>query len=203
MSADQFLEAFLPLFVAINVIGILPIFITLTEGMPAGERRALVVEAATAALALAVVILFAGNLIFSTLGITLNDLRVGGGLILLILSIVDLAFSSNRRDPDADGSVTSRNQVGIVPLGIPLMVGPGAITTILVAQQNFGYLLTLASLVVNLGLVVLVFWFGPSVLARLGPGTSKAVAKVASLFLAAIAVAMIRAGIIGMVEAYG
>jgi multiple antibiotic resistance protein len=200
---DTFLEAFLPLFVAINVIGTLPIFIGLTEGMSKGARRRLVLEAATTAFAVAVLILFAGQLIFRTLGITLNDLRVGGGLILLILSIVDLIFADfRRRNPAADDGDDAA-EVGIVPLGIPLIIGPAAITTILIAQQSFGYVPTLISLVVNLALVVLVFSFGPALLARLGSATSKAIAKVASLFLAAIAVAMIRAGIFGMIAAGG
>lgn len=194
---DAFLESFLPLFVAVNVIGTLPIFIGLTEGMTPSGRRNLVVQAASTALGVAVLILFAGQFIFNTMGITLNDLRVGGGLILLVLSIVDLVFADfRRRDPTEDHDTT---EVGVVPLGIPLIVGPAAITTILISQARFGYLLTLVSLAANLALVVLAFSFGPALMARLGPGTTKAVAKIASLFLAAIAVAMIRAGIFGMI----
>lgn len=196
---DTFLEAFLPLFVAVNVVGTLPIFIGLTEGMSVGARRRLVLEAATAAFAVAILVLFAGELIFQTLGITLNDLRVGGGLILLILSIVDLIFADFRRRNPASDSGEDATEVGIVPLGIPLIIGPAAITTILIAQQSFGYIPTLFSLVVNLSLVVLIFSFGPALLARLGSATTKAIAKIASLFLAAIAVAMIRAGIFGMI----
>ena len=199
-TVDVFIESFLPLFVAINLPGILPLFIGLTEGMTASARRRLVIQASTTAFAVSVLILFAGQLIFRTLGITLNDLRVGGGLILLILSIVDLLFSDNRRRaPEAGESDASG--LGIVPLGIPLIIGPAAITTILVTQQSYDYLPTLVSLLVNLALVVVVFFYGPSVLQKLGTGTSKAVAKVASLFLAAIAVAMIRAGIFGMIAA--
>ncbi|HET6567441.1 MAG TPA: MarC family protein, partial [Rhodothermales bacterium] len=197
-AVDAFLESFLPLFVAVNVIGTLPIFIGLTEGMTPSARRSLVVQAASTALGVSVLILFAGDVIFKTMGITLNDLRVGGGLILLVLSIVDLVFADfRRRDPTSDEM--NNTEVGIVPLGIPLIIGPAAITTILISQARFGYLPTLVSLVVNLGLVVLVFSFGPALMARFGSGTSKAIAKVASLFLAAIAVAMIRAGIFGMI----
>ena len=110
---ETFLEAFLPLFVAVNVIGTLPIFIGLTEGMPPAARRRLVVEAATTAFAVAVLILFAGELIFRTLGITLNDLRVGGGLILLILSIVDLIFADFRRRNPAAEEGGKASEVGI------------------------------------------------------------------------------------------
>ncbi len=82
---NAYVEAFIPLFVAVNLAGILPLFIGLTEGMTTRSRRSLVAQAVTTAFAVAVLILFAGQFIFQTLGITLNDLRVGGGLILLIL----------------------------------------------------------------------------------------------------------------------
>lgn len=193
---NAYLESFLPLFVAVNLPGILPLFIGLTQDMTQAERRKLVLQSVTTAFAIAVLILFAGQFIFRTLGITLNDLRVGGGLILLILSITDLIFGDYRRRSPSDNGPAD---VGIVPLGIPLVMGPAAITTILVSQQAYGYLPTLVSLVVNLGLVWLAFFFGPALMEKLGAATSKAVAKVASLFLAAIAVAMIRAGIMGMI----
>lgn len=195
---NVFLESFLPLFVAVNLAGTLPIFVGLTEGMTHGARRRLALQAVVTALVVAVLILFAGQFIFRTLGITVNDLRVGGGLILLVLSITDLIFSdTKRRAPEGDGGGTD---LGIVPLGIPLVIGPAAITTILVSQQSYGYLITLLALVANLSLVMVGFFYGAGLLQKLGTAASKAIAKVASLFLAAISVAMIRAGIVGMVE---
>ncbi len=143
-------------------------------------------------------ILFAGDIIFKTMGITVNDLRVGGGLILLVLAITDLIFGDfKQRAPEKeDGELES--SVGIVPIGIPLTIGPAAITTILVSQQSFGYLPTSVSLFTNLALITIGFLFGPPLLRKLGKNAAKAVAKVTSLFLAAIAVAMIRHGIMGM-----
>lgn len=193
---QPYLESFLPLFVALNLPGVLPIFISLTEGMAPGHRRKLVIQAISTAFALSVVILFAGEFIFATLGITLNDLRVGGGLILLVLSINDLLFGDYKRRSPGEGPGT----VGIVPIGIPLTVGPAAITTILVSQQGFGYVPTLVSLVANLVLVGIGYLFGPRLLERAGDAFAKAIAKVASLFLAAIAVAMIRAGVMGFIN---
>lgn len=197
---NAYLESFLPLFVAVNLPGILPLFIGLTQDMTQGQRRRLVFHAVMTAFAIALLILFAGQLIFQTLGITLNDLRVGGGLILLILSITDLIFGDyKRRSPPQDATDDVGADVGIVPLGIPLVMGPAAITTILVSQQAYSYLPTLVSLVANLSLVWVAFYFGPALMEKLGAATSKAVAKVASLFLAAIAVAMIRSGVAGMI----
>ena len=195
-----YIESFLPLFVAINVLGALPIYLALTEDLTAVERRRLTLQATMTAAGIAVLILFAGQLIFSLLGITVNDLQVGGGLILLVLSISNLIFGDyRRRDPTAAGEDPA--SVGVVPLGIPLIMGPAAITSILVSRQSFGYLPTLVSMGVNMVLVYLTFAAGPAIGRIMGTPVSRAIAKVASLFLAAISVAMIRAGIVAMVAA--
>lgn len=190
-----YLESFLPLFVAINLPGVLPLFIGLTDGLSTAARQRLVIQALTTAIVVAILILFAGQVIFRIMGITVNDLRIGGGLILLVLSITDLIFGDFKRRAPENGGTSS---IGIVPLGIPLIFGPAAITTVIVSQQSFGYVPTLVSLVANYSLVLVGLFYGPALLQKLGAGVAKAIAKVASLFLAAIAVAMIRAGVIGI-----
>ena len=200
MHAKDYIESFLPLFVAINVLGILPMFLGLTEDLDAAGRRLLTLQATATAFLFAVLILFAGQLIFSLLGITVNDLRVGGGLILLVLSISNLIFGDyRRRDPGVPQEPGAG--VGVVPLGIPLIMGPAAITSILVSREAYGYLPTLVSLVLNMLFVGLVFGAGPYLGRFIGPSVNRAIGKVASLFLAAISVAMIRIGIVAMVRA--
>lgn len=169
--------------------------------MTTAERRRLTFLAVATATIIAILILFAGQLVFSLLGITVNDLRVGGGLILLVLSISNLIFGDYRRRDPRPGEAESASDVGVVPLGIPLIMGPAAITSILVSREAFGYLPTTVSLVLNMSLVFLSLAFAP-LLGRIMPAAvSRAVAKVASLFLAAISVALIRAGVVGMVAA--
>lgn len=207
---NPYIESFLPLFVAINAPGIIPVYLAVTEDLTASQRRRLTFQAILTASLIAILILFAGQLIFSLLGITVNDLRVGGGLILLVLSISNLLFGDfKRRDPrnleglDGDDDGGEGASVGVVPLGIPLIVGPAAITSVLVSREAYGYLPTLTSLAVNMALVWLTLVFSPFIGRVMGPAVSRAVAKVASLFLAAISVALIRAGVVGMFEALG
>lgn len=196
-----YIESFLPLFVAINPMGIIPLYLSVTEKLTTAERSRLTLQAMVTATALSVLILFAGQLIFSVLGITVNDLRVGGGLILLVLSISNLAFGDfRRRDPTEGEDGDDPASVGIVPIGIPLIVGPAAITSILVSREAYGYLPTLSSLVINMVLVFLTLAAAPHIGRFTGAAGSKAIGKVASLFLAAISVAMIRAGILGMIQ---
>jgi multiple antibiotic resistance protein len=201
---NAYIESFLPLFVAINAPGIIPIYLSITEGLTKAERWRLTLQAMMTAVVLAVLILFAGQLIFSLLGITVNDLRVGGGLILLVLSISNLIFGDfRRRDPTAHmegNDVEDPASVGIVPIGIPLIMGPAAITSILVSREAFGYMPTLVSLILNMLLVFLTLAASPWIGRFAGPAVSRAIAKVASLFLAAISVAMIRVGVLGMIK---
>jgi multiple antibiotic resistance protein len=202
---NAYIESFLPLFVAINVIGIIPVYLAVTEDMTAAQRRRLTFQALLTASMIAVLILAAGQLIFSLLGITVNDLRVGGGLILLMLSVSNLVFGDfRRRDPrNIEGTEEEMEgaSAGVVPLGIPLIMGPAAITSVLVSRESYGYLPTLTSMVANMALVYLTLAFSPWLGRIMGPAVSRAVGKVASLFLAAISVALIRAGVVGMVQA--
>ncbi|HXF99461.1 MAG TPA: MarC family protein [Bacteroidota bacterium] len=190
---EPFLLAFIPLFVAIDVFGVLPLFIALTGGMDERRRRVLTLEATLTALAISVVFLAAGKLLFSFLGITESDFRVGGGIVLLVLAVNDLLFSKERKaEPNAD--------VGVVPIGIPLIMGPAALTTILLLVDEYGYGWTIASLVINLAIVFVVFSNASHLTRLLGKAGSRALAKVFALFLAGIAVMMIRNGISEMIR---
>jgi len=185
---QTFLLAFIPLFVAIDVFGVIPMFIALTDGMDQRRRKILTVEATLTAFAVSILFLAAGKFIFSFLGITENDFRIGGGVVLLVLAIKDLLFA--RQEEHDQGS-----SVGVVPIGIPLIMGPAALTTILILVDSYGYLWTIASLLVNMVIVWLVFSQSYLITKAIGKGGSKAVAKVFALFLAGIAIMMIRSGI--------
>jgi multiple antibiotic resistance protein len=189
---EAFLLAFIPLFVAIDVFGVLPLFVALTDRMDDARRKKLTLEATVTAFAISIVFLAAGKLLFSFLGITESDFRVGGGVVLLVLAVKDLLFSKEReRDPEST--------VGVVPIGIPLIMGPAALTTIIILVDSYGYIPTIASLVVNMAVVFAVFSQAKVIARVLGDGGSRAVAKVAALFLAGIAIMMIRSGITEMI----
>lgn len=193
MSFNDFLLSFIPLFVAIDIIGTAPVFLALTEQFEKKEKRKLVIQAVITAFILAVTFIAAGKVILDFMGITLNDFRIGGGLVLLILSINHLVFASEEtRKP--------QGTIGVVPLGIPLIMGPAALTTILVILNNNGILPTLISVFVNLLIVFFVLYYAEKLVDLIGESGSKAFAKVASLFLAAIAVMMIRVGITEVIK---
>jgi multiple antibiotic resistance protein len=193
MNLETFLLSFIPLFVAIDIIGTAPIFLGYTYSISDSAKKKLVFEAVLAAFAVALIFLFGGKLILNFLGITIDDFRIAGGIILLILSINDIIASSEKvRNPGTN--------IGVVPLGVPLIMGPAALTTILILLDNFGYILTILSMVLNFIIVLLVLLNAKLMLKVIGDGGSKAFAKIASLFLAAIAVMMIRVGVINLLS---
>lgn len=188
---EIFLLSFIPLFVAIDVIGVAPIFLGYSQGLTEKEKKKLTYEALFSAFIVAVIFLFGGKWILTFMGITINDFRIAGGIILLVLSVNDILSSSeDRRKP--------KGSLGIVPLGIPLIVGPAALTTILILVNNFGYIPTIVSMILNFLIVALVLLNAKWLIKLIGEGGSKAFAKIASLFLAAIAVMMIRVGVINI-----
>jgi multiple antibiotic resistance protein len=190
---EQFLLSFIPLFVAIDVFGVLPFFVGLVEGIDDKRRKMIIIEATFAAFALSILFLLSGKLIFSFLGITENDFRVGGGIILLVLAIQDLVFTKQEgRNPESS--------VGVVPIGIPLIMGPAALTTIIILVDSYGYVWTIYSLIANMLIVFGVFMQSQLIYKVIGKAGSKAVGKVAALFLAGIAVMMIRSGITSMLN---
>lgn len=183
------LLAFIPIFVAVDAIGVLPIFVSLTSGVKKKEKSKIILNSLFTALGLAVGFIFLGKAIFSLLGISMGDFMVAGGLMLLCFAAIDLINPVKRRRIPA-------GELGAVPLGTPLIVGPAVLTTSLMIVPVYGLNATLISIVINVLLAGLIFSFSQVLLKALGEAGTKALSKIFALLLAAIAVMMIRKGII-------
>jgi len=187
----NFLLAFIPLFIAIDVVGILPIFMSLVDGIEKPQKTKIINQSVITAISVSIGFLALGKFVFSVLGIEIYDFKMAGGLLLLVFAINDLLFSEK-------GKRTITPTMGVVPLGIPLVVGPAVLTSIIVTVDTYGYIPTVTSLAVNLIIVWVVFLKSNFIYRLMGEGGSKAFAKVASLLLAAIAVMMVRRGFMDM-----
>ncbi len=193
---ETFLVAFIPLFFALDAPGILPSFISLTSDLSTMRRKTIVNQATLTGLLISLFFIYGGKLIFKQLGITVSDFKIAGGLLLLILSIQDLLFSSNGRR-----TAGSDEHIGIVPVGTPLIIGPAALTTLLLLVDKVGYTMTIISLTLNLFIVWAVFFFSEQIIAIIRKPGAIAIGKVFQLFLAAIAVMMIRNGVTELMKA--
>jgi len=151
---ENFLKAlvntFIPIFVAIDIFVVLPIFISITEGMSKAKSSAIVRESVLTALAVSVAFIALGEVIFGILGITTNDFKIAGGLVLLVFAILDIVkHGEERRRPSG--------RMGVVPIAVPLIIGPAVLTSLLVLVDHYGILPTIVSLMLNL--VVVYFSF--------------------------------------------
>ncbi len=191
MSAwlENFLKAFIPLFVAIDPIGLAAVFLAMGAGVPVARRKKIATQATWTGGLVALLFLFLGQTIFSALGITVNDFQIAGGLILFILAARDLVHSA------AEAPAKLADDFGVVPLGMPLIAGPASITTLILLAQTLGWPVTLVALVANLALVVLAFAYSDWLGRKISATGLRAISKIISMLLAAIAVNMIRQGL--------
>lgn len=188
---EKFLLAFIPLFVAMDPVGLIPVFLGMTEGVDPARRKRISNQAIWTAAIVAVGFMFLGKATFQALGITVGDFKIAGGLILLVLASRDLLRS------EATAPALPED-FGVVPLGLPLIAGPATLTTLLILMDSVGVPFTLVALLLNLIVVMLAFQFSDQLARRIGLTGLRAISKIISLLLAAIAVSMIRRGWQGM-----
>jgi multiple antibiotic resistance protein len=188
--AEKFLQAFIPLFMAIDPIGLAAIFLGLGQGVAAKQRQRIGRQATLTGGGVALIFLFLGTSIFSAIGISVSDFQIAGGLILFVLAARELIQSA------AESEKISAD-FGVVPLGMPLIAGPALITTLLLLARTVGVATALAALVANLVLVVLAFAYSDQLGRLIGATGLRAISKIIAMLLAAIAVNMIRQGLKG------
>jgi multiple antibiotic resistance protein len=188
MTLTNFIYSFIPIFVAMDIGGLIPVFLTLTEDLTPMQKRHVSAQALVTSFLISVVFVVAGQFIFNVLGISAADFKIAGGVLLLVFAVVEIVRGEQK-------IVASGIHVGVVPLGIPLIIGPAVLTSLLILISLRGYGMTLLALMANLVLVGVAFKVSHRLVRLIGRDGLRATSQVVSLFLAAIAVSMIRRGI--------
>jgi multiple antibiotic resistance protein len=191
-ALQEFGLTFVPLFVAMDAVGVLPILLPLTVNMSSHERARIIRWAMITALALGLGFVAVGKGIFLFLGIKVADFLVAGGIILFILAAKDIITGKMVSEEDLTGGGT----IGAVPLGTPLIVGPAVLTTLLILIEKYPIYMVIVAFIVNLAIVWLLIAQINRVMRFLGQAGAKVVSKIIGLFLAAIAVKMISQGVL-------
>lgn len=189
-----FLLCFVPLFVAVDALGVLPIFISLTEGLTPSQKRKVLIQSLLTASAVALVFLAIGPTILAALNITVSDFMVAGGLLLLVISLSDLLTGEKRQ------RIVDPETLGAVPLGVPIITGPAVLTTSVLLTNVHGMPITSLALIANIGIAGIIFWFAQPITRFLGNAGTMILSKMASLFLATIAVMLIRRGLVEIIK---
>jgi multiple antibiotic resistance protein len=192
---NEFWLCFIPLFVAVDAIGVLPIFIGITANMPPQTVEKILIQSLITATVVALLFLTIGAAIFKFLGITTGDFMVAGGILLLFISLSDLiSMEKIQRQIDPDS-------FGAVPIGVPLITGPAVLTTIVLLNNQYGPWLTSLAIIINILIAGGVFYCSKRIVEYLGKAGVKILSKIASLFLTAMAVMMIRKDIVYFIQA--
>lgn len=191
-SLHRFLLIFIQMFTAMGIIDNVPIFITLTESLDRPAKKQVIRHSIITASLIVVIFILIGNWILQMLGITIADFMVGGGLLLVVLSMKILIGE------EEVGRVLSG--AGFVPLGTPLIAGPALLTMALLLVNLYGLPLTLLSFAICITLQAIVLYQAEWLVKLLGKGGARAFAKIAAIVLAAIAVMLIRRGIFEILQ---
>jgi len=190
---ETFFLTFIPLFVAMEPIGVIPVYLSLTRPMAAGEKRTVLFYSLVTATLITLAFLALGKAAFIALGITVSDFQIAGGLVLLSIAISDIVHTAR-----GETEIRPTAGVGIVPIGTPLIAGPAALTTIVMLNDLYGLIFTAVALAVNLFIVWIAFIWSEQIVRYIGENGARGISKVVSLLLAAIAVMMIRRGLEGL-----
>jgi multiple antibiotic resistance protein len=184
-------NTFIPLFVAIDLFWLLPLFMGMTAEATDEKRRSIVTQSVLTAFLVSLAFVAVGEFIFSVIGITTSDFKVAGGIVLLVIAVMDIMGGQER-------TKGPRETLGVVPLGVPLIVGPAVLTTILVLTEHYGVMPTVAGLLINLALLWGALLVAGRIIKLIGLNGVMALSKIMAILLAAIAVMMIRLGMQGI-----
>ena len=193
MNWYQLVNAFLALFIIIDPITNGPIFYSMTSRLDENKRRRILKK--SVAVATGVLLLFAlfGDLIVEPFGMTVNDIRIATGLILLIYAIQALFGQSEAEMIDPES-------VAIVPMAIPMLAGPGAISLVLYYRSVCGPVCVALATVAVMAVTLPLLLSGRLLYRVLGKNGILALSRIIALLLAGLGIAMIREGVIEVLK---
>jgi len=185
---SELTRAIIALFIIVDPFGNIPIFVGLTENITDAQRKKTYNTAMLVAFVLLVVFAFTGQEILAIFGLSIYSFEVAGGILLLIIAVRILISGFHE-------STESPESLGAVPIAIPLLVGPGAITTTIFNLQAYGTAISILAVIVVLTLTWVILRFIDGIYKVLGKTGSVVIARVMALLIAAIAIQYILTGV--------
>jgi multiple antibiotic resistance protein len=193
VDATMLTQVFVTLFVIMDPVGTIPLFLSLTRGRSNASTKRAAWQAVTVSFSVIVVFAFFGQQILSYLHISLPALQVAGGLLLLLVALELL--TGKEEAPTAAAEVN----VALVPLGTPLLAGPGAIVATMVFSRNVHHVAAFVAVAVGIVLVHVSLWlamrFSLPILRLIREGGVVLVSRISGLLLSAIAVQLVADGV--------
>jgi multiple antibiotic resistance protein len=189
MTLADFFSLFLPVFVAMDAVGVLPSFVQMTADLkPEARQEVLRYSVLTAGL-VGLLFIPLGPLVLGALGLKNGDFQIAGGLLILVVALRDIVWDQKM------SLGQGLKGAGVVPLGIPLLVGPAVLTTLILLRDRFSMLEVALCLAANLLIAWVVFGYSARLMKWMGEPGARVSSKLAALLLSAYAVMMIRVGL--------
>ncbi|MCC4223918.1 YchE family NAAT transporter [Vibrio campbellii] len=196
-----FLQFFLGLVAAVNPVGIMPVFVSLTGHMTPEEKNKTATTANVAVAVILIISLFAGQLLLDMFSISLDSFRVAGGLLLLSIafSMMSGKLGEDKQNKQEKTEYVSREQIGVVPLAMPLMAGPGAISSTIVYGARYPSALDTVGISVTIMLFCFCSWLlfrsAPLIVRFLGQTGINVITRIMGLILSALGIEFIANGL--------
>ncbi len=196
-----FLQFFLGLVAAVNPVGIMPVFVSLTEHMTPEEKSKTATTANVAVAVILIISLFAGQLLLDMFSISLDSFRVAGGLLLLSIafSMMSGKLGEDKQNKQEKSEYVSREQIGVVPLAMPLMAGPGAISSTIVYGARYPSAFDTVGISITIVLFCLCSWLlfrsAPLIVRFLGQTGINVITRIMGLILGALGIEFIANGL--------
>jgi multiple antibiotic resistance protein len=196
MDFIVFVGAMIKLFAIVDPIGNLPIFLEVAERIPPEQTKKAFNTAVIAGIVILLVFAFAGQAVLThVFGVTLHDLQIAGGIVLVILAIEQLLFSTAASREKFIDARYGPYELGAVPLACPLLAGPGAMVTSLTTLREHGPVVTVAAILTVFAILWVIVQFIEPLNRFLGRLITRVISKIMWLFIAAIGVHMALSGL--------
>ena len=193
-------------FAIVDPIGTLPFFVALTDGFDPEDRRVVAVRSVLVLAGTLTLFAVAGRFLFAAFGFSLEAFEIAGGILLFIIGYEMLQGELTRTrltQEDRADALARRDEISVVPLGIPLLAGPGSISTVMIYEGTAGsnpieLFATFIAIGITSVAAWLIFHYGHRILAYLGRVGIMALARVLGLLLAAVGVQFVVNGVLGL-----
>jgi len=209
LDLEFFILCFSSLFALINPIGIVPIFITITENYTQEERNKIALKSVIFSFLVLIVFSQIGDLIFSFYGITIHAFRIAGGILLFKISLdmVESKRSRTRTTPAEMEEAGEKDEVAYTPLGVPLIAGPGSIASIMIlsseAKNNLDKMTLFVSLAIVLLATFIIFKLSKVLSNYFGKSGLRIMQRIMGLILLVISIEFILKGIQDTIKNWG
>ncbi|MPL73120.1 hypothetical protein SDC9_18913 [bioreactor metagenome] len=208
LSPAQLLQEFITLWVVIDPIGTLPVFLAVTAGMSAGQRRAVAIRAVVVSFVVLTLFIVLGQVVLDALGLALPAFQIAGGIVLFLFALTMIFGHSKPEEEIAEAERV--RQTSVFPVAIPSIASPGAMLTVVILTDNDRFALTHQAMTTALMALVLMVTLGIMLAASpllrvIGTTGAAVISRVMGMLLAAVAVdAVLRAFVtIGVLPAFG